>query len=208
MRTEDFEAFVSGLSGVHAFYGKDVSPFAADVWWNALKPFDLTAVVDAFNRHLTNPDNGQFLPKPADIIRMLGGRTEDRALVAWAKVDRAVRSVGNYASVVFDDALIHRCISDMGGWVGFGQKTEDEWPFVGKEFQTRYRGYAMRGESPDYLPVLIGISEAYNSRKGLRIEPPKLIGDATKAQAVLSGGNAGQMLSVHDMALRLVSDAA
>jgi len=77
-------------------------------------------------RHLMNPDTGQFLPKPADIVRMLGGRTLDRALMAWAKVDKAVRQIGTYESVVFDDALIHRVLHEMGGWVGMGQKTENE----------------------------------------------------------------------------------
>lgn len=35
-------------------------------------------------------------------------------MVAWNKVDKAVRQVGAWTSVMFDDALIHRVISDMG----------------------------------------------------------------------------------------------
>ena len=67
---------------------------------------DLRAVADALNRHAVNPDNGQFLPKPADIVRLINGNTVDRALVAWSTVERAIRSTGPYQSVVFDSPEI------------------------------------------------------------------------------------------------------
>lgn len=189
MKQEDFSKFKEGVQGVYSFYGKEVSDFGLDVWWNSLRPYDLSAVIDSFNRHLMNPDTGQWLPKPADIVKMFGGRTQDRALQAWSKVDRAVRSVGPYESVVFDDPLVHRVLHEMGGWIGLSQKTEDEWPFVAKEFENRYRAYAMRSESPDYPPVLIGIAEAHNAGKGLRTDAPRLIGNAERAELVMRGGS-------------------
>lgn len=188
MRTDDFQKFHDGIVGVMGFYGKSVSSFALDVWWTALKGHDLAAIVDAFNRHLANPDAGQFPPKPADIIRMLRGSTQDSALRAWAKVDQAVRCVGTYADVVFDDALIHRVIQDMGGWIALGDKSEDEWPFVAKEFENRYRGFRSRNEYPEYPACLIGIVTAYNNRKGFKTDPPVLIGNEQLARQVLCGG--------------------
>lgn len=188
MRTDELSDFADLLAGVMDLYGKPISEFATEVWWEALRPYDLPAVRLAFSRHVQNPDSGQFAPKPADVIRMLGGTTQDSALRAWAKIDKAVRHVGTYASVAFDDALIHRVLHDMGGWVGLGTKTEEEWPFVAKEFENRYRGYAMRNERPEYPPVLTGIAEAENVRRGLRSDPPRLIGDATKAEAVMQSG--------------------
>lgn len=188
MRTDELSDFADLLAGVMDLYGKPISEFATQVWWEALRPYDLPAVRLAFSRHVQNPDSGQFAPKPADVIRMLGGTTQDSALRAWAKIDKAVRHVGTYASVAFDDALIHRVLHDMGGWVGLGTKTEEEWPFVAKEFENRYRGYAMRNERPEYPPVLTGIAEAENVRRGLRSDPPRLIGDATKAEAVMQSG--------------------
>ncbi|MBB5271350.1 DUF6475 domain-containing protein [Quisquiliibacterium transsilvanicum] len=175
---------------MHDFYGKDLSEFALSVWWQAMRPFDLAAVRDAMSRHLVNPDTGQFMPKPADIVRMIGGRTVDAAQLAWSKVDAAVRRVGTYASVVFDDPLVHRVVDDMGGWIPLGRKSEDEWPFVAREFENRYRGYAMRQERPEYPSRLIGISEAANSRSGLPIADPVLIGAPEKARAVLARGSA------------------
>jgi hypothetical protein len=201
--------FVEVMTGVYEFYGKTVTTFSLSVWWEAMKAFDLGAVRQAIDRHLMNPDAGQWLPKPADIVRMLGGRTEDRALMAWAKVDKAVRQVGTYASVAFDDPLIHRVLHDMGGWVFLGSKGEDEWPFVAREFQTRYRGFSMRGEQPDYPPLLIGVAQTYNEQKGFHAEPPRLIGEPAAAQRVMLGGSNVPAIAISRAAdsLRLPSAA-
>ncbi len=165
---------------------------ALALWWNALKQYDLPAVREGLNRHMQNPDTGQYMPKPADVIKFIGGTTQDGALLAWAKVDRAVRMVGTYQSVAFDDPAINAVLQDMGGWIALGTKSEDEWPFVAKEFENRYRGYRLRGEFefPKWLP---GIAEAHNAQSpqnAQRIEPPVLIGDPVKArQVLLMGGS-------------------
>lgn len=188
MRIEDLTEFREFLTESLAFWNQSVSEFSLSVWWQAMQQFDMVAVRQAFTRHAMNPEAGQFAPKPADIVRMLGGTTQDAALVAWAKVDQAVRRVGSYADVVFDDPLIHRVLHDMGGWMALGTKTEDEWPFVAKEFENRYRGFRMRGERPEYPPVLIGIAGAHNRKGNHELQPPILIGDQSKAQAVMRGG--------------------
>jgi hypothetical protein len=188
MLNSDRGAFFTLLADVYAFYGKEFSEFAGNVWWSAMSAYDLKAVREALGRHCVNPDAGQYLPKPADVVRMLQGGTQDSALQAWAKVDRALRQVGTYQSVAFDDALIHRVLHDMGGWVLLGTKTEDDWPFVAKEFENRYRGYRMRSERPEYPPVLVGHAEAQNARLGFATQPPVLIGNAQQAQATMLGG--------------------
>lgn len=196
MNTQESETFTALVADVHAFYRQDYSVFAGRVWWNAMQTFDYAAVADAFNRHCVNPDSGQFMPKPADIVRMLQGSTQDAALVAWAKVDRAIRTVGTYRSVAFDDALIHRVVTEMGGWIPLGSKTEDEWPFLRNEFVNRYRGYRMRNETPEYPGHLIGLAEAQNEESGFPTEAPFLLGDPKRATEVLSHGTATPLLAV------------
>ena len=196
MTQDDFEKFEDLLSGVGEIYGKTLSEFALSLWWGALKNYDLAAIRNALHRHVVNPDNGQFMPKPADVVRMIGGTSTDSAMIAWTKVDKAVRQVGTWQDVVFDDPLIHRVIDDMGGWIEFGKKTEDEWPFVAKEFETRYRGYASRGITPEYKGVLTGIANANNSRHGFDCGKPVLIGDPEKARRVIQmGGDIPQMIT-------------
>ncbi|WAS56221.1 DUF6475 domain-containing protein [Burkholderia ambifaria] len=206
MTPNDYEEFSNLIAGVFAFYKRDFSEFALGVWWRAMVPYELPAVCDAFGRHSVNPDSGQFMPFPADIVKMLDGSTQDAGLVAWAKVDRAVRSCGTYNSVVFDDALIHRVIVEMGGWVLIGGKGEDEWPFVRNEFVNRYRGYKIRSESPEYLPVLIGMAEAQNNRTGLKSQPPVLIGDARAAHQVMLAGQDKPMLGFVRMTPELAAN--
>ncbi|MFY3305260.1 DUF6475 domain-containing protein [Achromobacter xylosoxidans] len=193
----DRQPFFAMLADVYAFYRANFSDFAGRVWWAAMRCYDLAAVQDALGRHSVNPDTGQYLPKPADVVRMLQGGTQDSALAAWAKVDRAMRQIGAYRSVVFDDALIHRVLHDMGGWPGLGRKTDDEWPFVAKEFENRYRGYRTRSERPEYPPVLIGIAEAQNSEAGRESQPPVLIGRAEQARRVLAGGTRSPLVEFH-----------
>ena len=118
------------VTDVYELYGRECSDGVHRLWWEALKGYAMGEVRQAFSRHVTNPDGGQFVPKPADILKILNGGGETRALQAWTQVDQAVRRIGPWESVVFDDALIHAVIADMGGWVRFGQTTDDEWPFV------------------------------------------------------------------------------
>jgi hypothetical protein len=199
MKASEKEQLVSLIGDVYAFYRQDFSKFAAGVWVQAMQPFEFKAVADALNRHCVNPDNGQFMPKPADIVKMLQGSTQDSGLVAWSKVDAAIRMRGTYVSVVFDDPVIHRVILDMGGWVQIGGKNETDMPFLKNEFVNRYRGYRMRNEIPAYPPVLIGISEAQNSRQGFESEPPVLIGNPEAAKQVLLGGTTKPLIGFTQM---------
>lgn len=199
MNQSDFDNFCMVLTSVGELYGKPVGEFAISLWWGALKGYDLKAVQEALSRHVRNPDNGQFMPKPADVVKMMQGSTQDSALSAWAKVDRALRQIGPYQTVAFDDPLIHLVLHEMGGWIGLGNKNDDEWPFVAKEFENRYRGFKARGEVPAYPPKLIGISEAHNAKQGFETTPPMLIGDAVKAQQVMLGGTDKPLLGMTRM---------
>lgn len=188
MRADDRAIFAKMIIALGEYYNREISDGLIDMYWNGLTHIDIKVVREALNRHMQNPDTGQFMPKIADIVRMTGGTTQDAALIAWSKVDKGMRSVGCYESVVFDDALIHRVITDMGGWIGFGNKTEEDWVFVGKEFENRYRGYASRSERPEYPPMLTGMAQAQNSQLGFTAAPPRLIGDPERARSVYSGG--------------------
>lgn len=213
MKQADFDGFTDIIQVVSEQYGKKLSDGAIALYWQGLHDFELSAVREALGRHLRNTDTGQFMPKIADIIRMLQGSTQDSALSAWAKVDRALRTVGPYETVAFDDPLIHVVLHEMGGWVGLGTKTEDEWPFVAKEFENRYRGFKARGEVPQYPPKLIGIAESHNAQQGHAIAQPILIGDAEKAKRVMIGGTDKPLLGItrfngEEPKLHLVENAA
>lgn len=169
-----------------------------------MQPYALNEVTRALTAHIRNPDSGSYLPKPADAIKGLVGSNANSAQAAWTKVDNAVRRKGPYMSVAFDDPIIHRVISDMGGWIRLNTKNSEEWPFVQREFETRYRGFATVGGVTDYPARLIGLSEDQIQRDGIkithelknRIAPVALIGDPARAEMVLAGGNTGAMVPI------------
>lgn len=205
MNERDLNAFTDLLMSVGELYNRKLSPSLVSIYWEALKHLDFNAVADALNRHAMNPDTGQFMPKPADVIRMMQGTTVDSAMQAWSKVDKAVRQVGPYQTVVFDDPAIHRVIDDMGGWVQLGAKTDDEWPFVQREFEVRYKGYAIRGGGFEFPRSLTGIADTYNLPRGYAAQEPLLIGQPERAQQVLLKGTTGgiQISSVGQIAQRI-----
>lgn len=199
--------FFTTLIGVADYYGKELSKGVLVVYWEGLREYDLEAVEKALWAHAKNPDTGQWMPKVADVAKMLEGRTSDQAAVAWSKIDRAVRQVGSYADVVFDDALIHRVLHDMGGWLQLMGKAESDWPFIAKEFENRYRGYRMRGETPPYPPVLIGMANAQNGKQGYALQAPVMVGDQAAAQRVLAGGNDAPLLAMQRAAAPMLGAA-
>lgn len=210
MQANDKKRFATLLSGVADYYGKELSNGVISLYWQGLQQYDIEAVEKALWDHTQNPDNGQFMPKIADLTRAMQGRTQDQAAIAWSKVDAAVRRVGTYQDVVFDDPIIHRVIADMGGWIWFGNQVEDEWPFVAKNFESRYRGYRLRGEAPEYQPVLIGVANAQNQQQGFRGNPPILIGNQRAANQVMAGGVVGPLLEMRQASsavLKLVRPA-
>lgn len=191
MTEGDREQFSTLLDGVYQLYRarKDLTPFVINLWWEAFKGYDLAAVTAAFSRHALDPDRGQYLPKPADVVRLFEGTTLDSAQQAWTKVHEAVQRIGTYESVCFDDPIINQVIEDMGGWIGYGMVKLDDVPFRAKEFCERYRAYKSRGTLQTWPPYLGGIIERDNSAKGYReTAGPRLIGDPARAKLVLEQG--------------------
>ncbi len=190
MRDAESGQFAATMRGVFALYRAELSEAVLAIWWGAMKPFDFAAVKDALNRHAVDPDQGRFLPKPADVVRLLGGTTKDAAMIGWSKVTQAMLSVGAYQSVTFDDPLINQVVHDMGGWPYLCGLTQDETPFKGNEFVTRYQGYRMRGSLDSWPAKLLGIADMGNASKGFKPSEPVLIGKREDAIRVLKGGGA------------------
>jgi len=183
---EEKKRFATLLTGLSEYYGKEVSKALAGIYWEGLKQYDFDAISKACQLHMASPDeNGRWFPKIADITKYLEGSTQDQAELAWSKVDKAIRQVGVYADVVFDDPVIHAVLQDMGGWIVLGDKDDEAWPFVGKEFKTRYRGYKQKTQQPEYPARLIGVANAHNAANGQPLQPPRLVGDMAKCKEVL-----------------------
>jgi hypothetical protein len=200
MHPDDRQAFADLLSEVMAYYRKPCSAFLVGIFWDGLSAHSFADVSRAFTLHARDPDRGPFEPKVADITRMLEGSTTTHGMRAWAKVERAIRSVGGNRTVVFDDPLIHVVITEMGGWSQLCRSNDDEMPFKAREFEKRYQPYKMRREVPAFPPRLIGNQEADNRLNGYThyTMQPVLIGDVNKATRVLERGQDTPALRITD----------
>ena len=172
MHNDDSTEFVRFLSDVLAFYKQDASEFAISVWLQACRPFSLEQVRKAMTAHATDPDRGQYPPKPADIVRALQGTHTDAALLAWGLVHGAVSTVGAYRSVDFGDPAIHATIIDLGGWPNICRQNMDQLSYLQKRFCDSYRTYRSRGAegAPAYL---IGEAESQNALSGKPVATPE-----------------------------------
>lgn len=188
MQSTDLTEFTRVLSSVSSLYGKPMSKALMALYWAALQGFALAEVKRALQAHVNDPDSGQYMPKPADVVRFLQGDSRTQALLAWSGVVKAIREVGGYNSVVFDDPVIHAVIRDMGGWVMLCQVRVDELPFREREFTARYAGYV--GHAPGQYPQqLTGMLAHQNALGGFDVEPPVCVGDPQKALQVYQQGH-------------------
>ena len=194
---EEKRRFASLMVALADYYKQEISKGVMALYWEGLKQYDFASIEKAAWAHTQSPDeSGRWMPKISDLTKVLQGSTKDQASLAWSKVDRAIRTVGTYTDVAFDDPLIHRVIQDMGGWVHIGSKDDDAWPFVAKEFENRYRGYKMKDEKPDYPRKMVGIASSQNGAQGIQFNAGTvLIGDEQKAIAVIKGGSESAAIS-------------
>jgi hypothetical protein len=184
MQKSDQPEFIRLITEVLAFYKQDASEFALSVWWEACKGAALEQVRRALNAHAVHPEKGQFPPKPADIVRELGGTFTDRALLAWNRVTRAMSEVGAYASVDFGDPVIHETISQLGGWSAICRVPNDEQQFLQKRFCDFHRTFTTRGAPADAPLQLQGEHATENAAKALEAPADVAKRLVTRAPAV------------------------
>jgi len=196
MLEQDSQKFAKLIVGIGEVYGKPFSSVAIEIYWRVLEAYRLEDVSAAIYRHIENPDVGKFLPKPADIIMAIEGNSQNQALSAWSKVIYAMRIIGGYESVVFDDALIHVVVRYMCSWSKLCDVDDRQLPFTAKEFQERYRGYVIKKPS-SHPPYLKGRIELQNSAFDYTYAPPILIGNVIKAKQVMATGEQTPFLELY-----------
>jgi len=181
--------FSQVLQDTFEVYDKQISSGKLRIYYETLKRYEIGDIKNAITAHLNNPESGQFVPKPADIVKYIDGGTETRSLEAWTKVHKSISAVGHYQSVVFDDPIIHAVIQEMGGWCKICEVLTKDVPFLAREFQKRYQGFSIKGGVREFPRMLVGFSDAHNIREGFGVQEPVLIGDSESATKVYELGS-------------------
>lgn len=208
MQQGDFERFGTVLTALSELYGKPLSQGAIALWWQALERFDFEQVSRAIRAHTEDAQSGQFMPKPADLIRVLEGTATQRASLAWGAVFDAMQRVGAYQDVVFDDATIHAVVDDLGGWPKLCRSSSSELSYLQHRFTESYRAYRGR-QSFEYPRRLVGdrSSDEMYLRRGLPPPKPVVLGNVEQARLVYQGGVSGAkpLLTLADAAAAAVT---
>jgi hypothetical protein len=178
----DREGFASTITGMFAYYRQPLSEFTLDVWWNGCQEYALADVRRALTVHTKDPDRGQYLPKLADVERLLGGGATDRGVQAWSIVLAAARDVGAYRDVDFGDAAVHQAIADMGGWPLICRAEVEELRHLQHRFMQALQVFSLRGapNAPAHLPGDRSADDVYTSR-GLKAPQPVRVLSALRA---------------------------
>ena len=189
MLENDRKLFLQCLTLLAESFNRKVSSLLLETYWQGLKAYPFAQVKQAMLGTLQNPDRKWGMPNPGDLVALIQGDSRSHALQAWSQVVTAIRTIGRYDSVVFDDPIIHCVIRDMGGWIYLCQQPEKELPFLRHEFEKRYHDYQGK-PLLSYPRSLKGSLEHENQVQGfLDYTPdPILLGDPECAIAVYNNG--------------------
>ena len=196
MKQNDEQQFCSVLMAMAAVHRVELSQQVIRLYWAALEQYDIADIMQALTVLMRDPDCGQWMPKPADIVRVIDGGKASKSAIAWEKVDKAMRCVGGNSSVVFDDPIIHATLTTLGQWPELCATATDEVCFLRQRFDKAYQAMCL---SPPkcWQKKLIGRYEAHNAPRGLPTEQPIPIGDVAKCREVYKAGkDSGQVVEI------------
>lgn len=154
------ETFVAALAVLSEVFGREVSPALTEVYWEIFRDYPDALFRTAVTRAVRTL---RFFPRPSDLLEILEGSPEDRALLAWQTLEKSIRTIGSWDSVRFEDPALSAAVENLGGWTKVCEWTEEEMPIRRREFERHYRICAERRiRGPQWHPGWIEI----NNRAG------------------------------------------
>jgi hypothetical protein len=201
----DRQKFDSILIALAEMFEQQISETRLDLYFEALRDISIEDFQKAAN---VVARSGRFFPKPIDFREAVHGSLDDKALQALMRLEDAVKRIGQYKSVVFDDSVIHMAVQALDGWQAVCLLQIDEWKWKRKEFLSLYKSYAVN--PCQYPEKLIGYHDHKNTINGHpeNIGKPVLIGDQHKAMAVLTHKQSeakGNNPNVIELARRMIA---
>jgi hypothetical protein len=168
---QDHKRFASNMNGLAEIFGTELSELKLSFYAKVLERFTDEQVEKAV---MMATQTLEFFPKPVQLIELIEGKSQDRAVMAWDVLLNAIRRHGSYQSVLFADPKITKTVELMGGWLQACSMTEDETKWRMADFLKIYQGIA---GDPEHK-ALMGRYEQDNRMRGFldRIPEPDRIG--------------------------------
>ncbi len=139
-------------------FGRKVSQAQLHGYEWALSDIVPETIEAAVATYLRLPE--EFPATPGKLRELCGVTSaEDRAMLAWSAVLRAV-PIGSYKSIDFDDQLINAVIRSMGGWVALLARCGDDFDvWARKTFIDTYAAHGRTGVDGEACRPLPGLSD-------------------------------------------------
>jgi hypothetical protein len=175
--------FVELLTGMAEALGAEMSVAKLGIYENALSDLSDDQIEKAIN---IAAKTLRFFPKPLELLDLVGGNSEERAVMAWGLLLNTIKTVGKYQSIQFEDPKIAHVVEMMGGWVEVCSMPADpkETGIRMAQFLKMYK--ACGNVEPKQLA---GISE-----KQRMLEGNKWAERVTPIQPVLVGANGRKLI--------------
>lgn len=181
MKQTDFKEFQRAFGTLCELFEKEATAIMQAVYFKALSQHEIGQVSKAIEAAIVSC---RFFPKPVELLELIegGGKQalEDAGHLAAVVVINAVKRVGAYNTVVFEDPVTAAVVQDgFGGWVRVCAElaTKSEKWFA-KDFAELYQVFRRGGRT--FNGKLLGILEVYNMERGFNayIPDPVMIGGA------------------------------
>ncbi len=121
MHSRDSTAFKHSLAAMLALYQVDTTEQLFDIWWEALKAYEIDNVCLAMSLHVKDPEAGMYRPMPAHVIKHL---TETIPKAEAARRARLARERAELLAPL--EERVRKALND----VSLGLKSEDDFKKV------------------------------------------------------------------------------
>ena len=181
---QERDAFLTRFLGLCELFNVAADEFKTELYFRALQRFDIQDVVRGIDKAVTRC---RFFPKPVELIELIEGNADDIAEVEAVKVIEAVKRVGSWQSVAFDNPVTAAVVQQgFGGWVKLCSEMnakEEKW--FRKDFCRLYVSFTR--QNIQYTGILAGQAAVSNSAHCKEhYEATAFVGNADKARAALN----------------------
>lgn len=154
MNDSDKKEFAMIMVGIAELYDRQFSKALAKLYFAALKDYSIAQVYEAVNAWVVNPEAGQFMPKPADIVRYFEGTKKDNEAqneiagqMQWSQVMKAIQQCGSYRTPTFRDIRTFNAVQLIGGYKSLCGLTEKDLEFKARDFVKHYASMVDKPEN-------------------------------------------------------------
>lgn len=138
---------LSKLMALAECLDKPLSEASQEIYLNALSGYDDDAVLSAIN---TAGSTCKFFPKPAELIELITGGKNVKALAAWDTVMIQARKTGRRTTASLGP-IIDSAVRIIGGWEKIADYPTAQLQFLQRDFAEAYEAASHSAFYPDRM---------------------------------------------------------